>query len=166
MGENDERMKRGVKILKKMGRHGLLERQKEDYPDLYQLTTANLFGDIWTRPHLSLRDRQLITIAAGVALARTTGNHSHYHSALQMGITREQLIELIIHVGHYAGWPTSPATSRGCWPVTHEPGQAGSSRRCSTSCVSVRWPPLHGHSRHRLVSRTSSHSYRSRCSWP
>ena len=106
MGENDERMKRGVKILKKMGRHGLLERQKEDYPDLYQLTTANLFGDIWTRPHLSLRDRQLITIAAGVALARTTGNHSHYHSALQMGITREQLIELIIHVGHYAGWPT------------------------------------------------------------
>jgi 4-carboxymuconolactone decarboxylase len=106
MSKHDERMKRGTKLLKKMGRDGLLASQQEDYPDLYDLTVANLFGDIWTRPHLSLRDRQLITLAAGVALARTSGNHSHYHSALHIGITREEIIELIIHVGHYAGWPT------------------------------------------------------------
>ena len=106
MSKQDERMKRGTKLLKKMGRDGLLASQQEDYPDLYKLTVANLFGDVWTRPHLSLRDRQLITLAAGVALARTSGNHSHYHSALHIGITREEIIELIIHVGHYAGWPT------------------------------------------------------------
>jgi 4-carboxymuconolactone decarboxylase len=70
MRKNDARMKRGTKLLKKMGRDGLLEGQKENYPDLYEMTVGHLFGDIWTRPHLSLRDRQLITIAAGVALAR------------------------------------------------------------------------------------------------
>ena len=106
MSKTDERMKRGHKLLKRMGRDGLLASQKETYPDLYDITVGHLFGDIWTRPHLSLRDRQLITIAAGVALARTSGNHSHYHSAMHIGITKEELMELIIHVGHYAGWPT------------------------------------------------------------
>ena len=112
MRKSDARMKRGTKLLKKMGRDGLLESQKETYPDLYEITVGHLFGDIWTRPHLSLRDRQLITIAAGVALARPTGNHSHYHSALHIGITREELMELIIHVGHYAGWPTIGLATR------------------------------------------------------
>ena len=106
MNKYDERMKRGTKLLKQMGREGLLAQQKETYPDLYELSLGHLFGDIWTRPHLSLRDRQLITLAANIALARTTGNHSHYHSALHIGITREEIMELIIHVGHYAGWPT------------------------------------------------------------
>ena len=106
MNKYDERMKRGTRLLKRMGREGLLTQQKETYPDLYELSLGHLFGDIWTRPHLSLRDRQLITLAANIALARTTGNHSHYHSALHIGITREEIMELIIHVGHYAGWPT------------------------------------------------------------
>ena len=106
MKKNNESMKRGTKLLKRMGRDGLLAEQKASYPDLYDITVGHLFGDIWTRPHLSLRDRQLITLAAGVALARTSGNHSHYHSALHIGITKEEIMELIIHVGHYAGWPT------------------------------------------------------------
>lgn len=70
------------------------------------MSVGHLFGDIWTRPHLSLRERQLITLAANIALARPTGNHSHYHSALHIGITKEEIMELIIHVGAYAGWPT------------------------------------------------------------
>lgn len=102
----DARMKRGQKVLKKMGRDGLLGQQKESYPDLHEMTVGHLFGDVWSRPHLTLRERQLITLAANIALARPSGNHSHYHSALQLGITREQIMELIIHVGHYAGWPT------------------------------------------------------------
>ena len=106
MSKDDDRMQRGEKLLKKMGRQGLLEDHKAMSEDLYKMTVGHLFGDVWTRPHLNLRDRQLITIAANVALARTTGNHSHYHSALHIGITKEELIELIIQVGQYAGWPT------------------------------------------------------------
>src|SRR4029077_13433860 len=110
--KRSERMERGMKLLKRMGREELMREQKETYPDLYNITVGHLFGDIWTRPHLSLRDRQLATLAAGIALARPTGNHSHYHSALHIGITKEELMELIIHVGHYAGWPTIGLATR------------------------------------------------------
>ena len=40
-----------------------------------------LWGDIWTRPHLSIKERQLITIAVNIALARPSGNIPHYNSA-------------------------------------------------------------------------------------
>jgi 4-carboxymuconolactone decarboxylase len=79
--------------------------QKRLYPELYDLSLGYLFGEIWTRPHLSLRDRQLITLAANIALARPHGTHSHYRSAKHLGFTHEEIMEVMIHVGHYAGWP-------------------------------------------------------------
>jgi 4-carboxymuconolactone decarboxylase len=52
-----------------------------------------------------VRDRELITMAANIALARPNGTHSHYRSAKHLGFSHEEIMELIIHVGHYAGWP-------------------------------------------------------------
>ena len=39
-------------------------------------------------------------------MARSTGNYSHYRSAQHIGITKEEICEVILQVGHYAGWPT------------------------------------------------------------
>ena len=103
--EHNERMKRGFEVLKKMGRLETMLNQKELYPDLYDFSVGYLFGEIWTRPHLTLRERELITLAANIATARPTGTHSHYRSAKHIGITKEEIMELIIHVGMYAGWP-------------------------------------------------------------
>jgi len=100
-----QRMKKGFQILKKMGRLGTMMDQKQLYPELYDLSVGYLFGEIWTRPHLSLRDRQLITLAANIALARPHGTHSHYRSAKHLGFSHEEIMEVMIHVGHYAGWP-------------------------------------------------------------
>jgi len=72
---------------------------------MYEMSVGHLFGDVWGRPGLSLRDRQLVTLAANIAMARPTGNYSHYRSAKHIGITHEQIMELMIQVGHYAGWP-------------------------------------------------------------
>ncbi len=127
MKKKDDSMNRGHDLLKKMGREGLLDSHKSDSADLYEMTVGHLFGDVWTRGKLSLRERQLITIAAGVALARPTGNHSHYHSALHIGITEEELVELIIHVGQYAGWPTIGLALR----QLHKVVKAGGSRKNS-----------------------------------
>ena len=113
MKKKDDSMNRGHDLLKKMGREGLLDSHKSDSADLYEMTVGHLFGDVWTRGKLSLRERQLITIAAGVALARPTGNHSHYHSAL--------------HVGQYAGWPTIGLALR----QLHKVVKAGGSRKNS-----------------------------------
>lgn len=106
MSDYDDRFERGMEMLRKMGRQDTMFDQKELYPELYDLSVGHLFGDIWTRPHLSLRDRQLITLAANIAMARPSGNHSHYRSAKHIGISREEIVEVMIHVGHYTGWPT------------------------------------------------------------
>ncbi|HSQ03545.1 MAG TPA: carboxymuconolactone decarboxylase family protein [Burkholderiales bacterium] len=105
MSDYKKRYKRGMDLLKKMGREELMLDQKALYPDLYEISVGHLFGDVWARPGLSLRDRQLITLAANIALVRPTGNYSHYRSAMHIGIKKEEICELILQVGHYAGWP-------------------------------------------------------------
>ena len=42
---------------------------------------------------------------ANIALSRPTGNHSHYRSSKHIGITHEEIMEVIIQVGAYTGWP-------------------------------------------------------------
>ena len=102
----DARFERGMRVLKKMGREALMVNQKELYPEMYEMSVGHLFGDVWGRPGLSLRDRQLVTLAANIALARPSGNHSHYLSSMHLGFTKQQICEVMIQVGHYAGWPT------------------------------------------------------------
>jgi 4-carboxymuconolactone decarboxylase len=101
-----DRFKKGMEVLRKMGREKTMLNQKELYPDLYDLSVGYLFGEIWSRGHLSLRERELITMACNICMARPNGTHSHYRSAKHIGITHEEIMELIIQVGHYAGWPT------------------------------------------------------------
>jgi 4-carboxymuconolactone decarboxylase len=76
-------------------------------PKLAELTEDVLFGDIWDRPGLSKRDRSLITVASLVALNRTDQLPYHLGRALENGITKEELIELITHLAFYSGWPTA-----------------------------------------------------------
>ena len=100
-----ERFEKGMEVLRKMGREKTMLNQKELYPDLYKLSVGYLFGEIWSRGHLTLRERELITMACNICMARPNGTHSHYRSAKHIGISHEEIMELIIQVGHYAGWP-------------------------------------------------------------
>ena len=74
-------------------------------PKLTELTRDTLFGDIWERPGLSKRDRSLITVATLVAQYRTNELPFHVGRALENGVTKDELIELITHLAFYAGWP-------------------------------------------------------------
>jgi 4-carboxymuconolactone decarboxylase len=76
-------------------------------PALGEYTDKVLFGDVWQRPGLSPRDRSLVTVASLVALYRTNELPFHIGKALENGVTREELIELITHLAFYAGWPTA-----------------------------------------------------------
>jgi 4-carboxymuconolactone decarboxylase len=75
-------------------------------PKLAELTDSFLFGEIWERPELSKRDRSLITVAVLTALYRPDQLRNHLNRALDNGVTREELAEVITHVTFYAGWPT------------------------------------------------------------
>lgn len=76
-------------------------------PELQRLTSDVLFGQIWERTELSKRDRSLITVATLVALYRTNELPFHLKFALQNGVTKTELIELITHSAFYAGWPAA-----------------------------------------------------------
>ena len=76
-------------------------------PKLVELTENVLFGDIWERPQLSKRDRSLITCAALVATGKTEQMNFHFPRAIENGVTREELVEMITHLAFYVGWPSA-----------------------------------------------------------
>ncbi len=76
-------------------------------PALAAYTDDVLFGDVWKRPGLSSRDRSLITVATLVALYRTNELPFHLKKALENGISRDELVEVITHLAFYSGWPTA-----------------------------------------------------------
>ena len=80
---------------------------KDVVPRLAELTTDVLFGDVWERPGLSKRDRSLITVSALAVLYRTDQLRSHIRRALDNGVTKEEIGELITHIAFYGGWPTA-----------------------------------------------------------
>jgi 4-carboxymuconolactone decarboxylase len=76
-------------------------------PKLVELTEKVLFGDVWERPGLSKRDRSLITCAALIALNRTEQQVGHFKRALDNGVKKDEIIEMITHLAFYGGWPVS-----------------------------------------------------------
>ncbi len=76
-------------------------------PHLAELTDKVLFGDVWTNPALSPRDRSLVTIASLVSLYRVNEIPFHFRKALENGVTREEIVGAITHLAFYAGWPSA-----------------------------------------------------------
>nr|WP_198962688.1 carboxymuconolactone decarboxylase family protein [Mangrovitalea sediminis] len=76
-------------------------------PKLAALTNEVLFGDIWERAQLSKRERSLITVAALVSLYRLEQLPYHLKLALENGLSREAVAEVMTHLAFYAGWPNA-----------------------------------------------------------
>ena len=76
-------------------------------PKLVDLTDRVLFGEVWERPELSKRDRSLATVAALIALNRPDQLRFHLNKALENGLKKEELIEVITHLAFYSGWPNA-----------------------------------------------------------
>ena len=76
-------------------------------PALAGYTDTVLFGEVWERPGLSPRDRSLVTVASLVSLYRSNELPFHLKTALENGVRRDELIELITHLAFYSGWPTA-----------------------------------------------------------
>lgn len=77
---------------------------RDVFPKLGELTDKVLFGDVWERPGLAKRDRSLVTVAALVVLNAPDQLRGHLWRALDNGVKREELIELITHLAFYCGW--------------------------------------------------------------
>jgi 4-carboxymuconolactone decarboxylase len=75
-------------------------------PDLARLTVEFAHGEIWNRPGLSVKNRELATLAMVIANGNQDGAvRYHAEACLRVGWTREQLTEVLIQMPLYVGWP-------------------------------------------------------------
>lgn len=79
-------------------------------PKLAEISGDVLYNDVWERPGLSKRDRCMITVASLITGYRTHQLPFHIKKALDHGVTRQELAEMITHLAFYAGWPQASTT--------------------------------------------------------
>lgn len=92
-------------------------------PRLTEISDTILFEDVWQRPELSPRDRSLVTVASLIALYRHNELPFHLRKALENGVTREEIVEVITHLAFYSGWPTASTAISVARSVFDETGQ-------------------------------------------
>jgi 4-carboxymuconolactone decarboxylase len=107
----DNRYQRGLDRLKEIdGEAGerVIAALKDVAPDLARYVIEYPFGDVYSRGVLSLKDREIATVAALVALGNAQPQLKvHIHGALNVGCTRREVIEIIIQMSVYAGFPAA-----------------------------------------------------------
>jgi 4-carboxymuconolactone decarboxylase len=73
-----------------------------------EMTVDHLFGAVWTRGALDIRDRRLLTMGVLAALGKGDLLDIQFNSALERDeLTEEQVREVVLHLTHYIGWPLS-----------------------------------------------------------
>ena len=109
--ESPDRFTRGWAKLKEIdGEAGerVIESLKDIAPDLGRYTIEFPFGDVYSRPGLDLKSREIATVAALTALGTAASQLKvHIHGALNVGCTREEVVEIMIQMAVYAGFPAA-----------------------------------------------------------
>lgn len=81
---------------------------EEIAPDLATYVVEFAFGDIHCRPALSLKSREIATIAALTALGTAVPQlRAHIHGALNVGCSEQEVLEVIMQMALYAGFPAA-----------------------------------------------------------
>ena len=79
----------------------------EGLGDLGRSIVEFVYGDVYLRPGLSLRDRELAAVATLVALGRSSQIPQHLRAALKAGVTADELREVILQTAAITGFPTA-----------------------------------------------------------
>ena len=78
---------------------------REIFPDHVTMTEEYLLADVMSRPGLTLREHSMIIIATLTAIRFEGGLKGHMNWALNVGLSREEVIEIVMIVSRYGGWP-------------------------------------------------------------
>lgn len=107
----EERYKRGLKRMREVdGADGekALKILESFSPDFARYVVEYPFGDVYSRPGLDLKSREIGAIAALTAMGNAKPQlKTHIAAALNAGITRSEIIELMIHISVFAGFPAA-----------------------------------------------------------
>ncbi|MDO5630494.1 MAG: carboxymuconolactone decarboxylase family protein [Paracoccus sp. (in: a-proteobacteria)] len=108
---DETRNERGRRLLAQIdGAAGqqVIDNLADIAPDFAELLFEFPFGDIYARPGLALRDREIATIAALAAMGNARPQlEVHIQAGLNVGLTREEITEVLIQMSVYAGFPAA-----------------------------------------------------------
>jgi len=108
---DETRLARGKRALAEIdGAAGdkVIEALADIAPDFARYLFEFPFGDIYSRPGLDLRSREIATIAALTALGNAAPQlKGHIEAGLNVGLTREEVVEIIMQMAVYAGFPAA-----------------------------------------------------------
>jgi len=108
LSEQDERYERGwnqlLRITGEQGRERI-EQLRDFAPDLCDMIIRFAYGDVYSRPGLTLQERMMITITSLLTQGDIHQLRVHFLSGLRAGLTNEQLMELLLHCVPYIGFP-------------------------------------------------------------
>lgn len=111
-GERRERGAAVVRSLNKDAPQPVLERMRKEFPFLAEATEAYALGDVWSRPGLDNRTRQLSAVAAFAALGEPAFLKVHAGYALNIGVTEGELKEIVYLTTVTAGFPKTITASQ------------------------------------------------------
>jgi 4-carboxymuconolactone decarboxylase len=95
----------GRKMMDQVYGEGFSENLPAETTPMLEKTVDHLFGEIWSRPGLSVRDRRLLVLGATAALGRADLIRIQVEGALANGeLSAEQLREAVLHLQYYVGW--------------------------------------------------------------
>ena len=102
-------------------------------PKFAQLTNDVVFGQLWRRADLTVRDRSLVTIAALAGMGDDDQLDLYVRRGVESGLTREQIAEALTHLGFYAGWSKATKAmtvmARTLGPAQAQPSRLSHRRR-------------------------------------
>ncbi len=101
----------GWKKLEEIDGHAgmrVVEALADIAPDFARLLVEFPFGDVYSRPGLDLRSRELVTLAALAALGNAQPQlRVHVEAALNVGVTPDEIVEVMMQMAVYAGFPAA-----------------------------------------------------------
>lgn len=108
---NSDRYLRGWEKLKEIdGEQGerVIAALSGIAPDFADYLIEFPFGDIYSRPGLDLKTRELAVVAALTALGNASPQLKvHLHGALNVGCSRQEIVEVLMQMAVYAGFPAA-----------------------------------------------------------
>ncbi len=109
--ETETRLQRGRRALERIdGQAGqnVIDALAAIAPDFATYVFEFPFGDIYSRPGLSLRDREIATIAALAAMGTAQPQLKvHIEAGLNVGLTQSEITEILMQMAVYAGFPSA-----------------------------------------------------------
>lgn len=109
--EGESRLQRGQRMLAEIdGKVGdaVIAALADIAPDFATYLFEFPFGDIYSRPGLDLRAREIATIAALTAMGNAAPQLSvHIEAGLNVGLSRDEIVEVIMQMAVYAGFPAA-----------------------------------------------------------